>query len=91
MSNISTKPGALQTGCELFAALMKADSTHRQLVMVSGVHPNSVNRWLKEMRASGIVYRRAGPKPEGRGRRPVLHCLNAKPFEHGDEVSGPAA
>lgn len=76
---------SIQTGCELFAALMKADRTRVELEQVCGNSRVAILRWLAEMRRSGLVYRRKGKQPEGqRGRDPIVYCLQAAPFDRED-------
>lgn len=81
-------PGARQTGCELIAALMRAGQTRKELMQNTGVTENALNEWLREMRASGIVYRVKDPRPRlGRGgHHPVMYLLQTRPFEQADQV-----
>lgn len=76
---------SITTGCEIFAALMKQERTAAELVFATGFQRPAVERWLNEMRLSGVVYRK---KPGGlanqRGRRPVVYCLQPSPFERAD-------
>ena len=74
-----------ETGCEVFAALMKADRTQRELEQVSGSSRRAIEHWLGEMRRSGLVYRRRGALQPGQlGRVPTVYCLQPKPFERKD-------
>ena len=78
--------GARQTGCELFAALMKRDQTRDELMASSGVSEGALDGWLREMRASGIVYRRQDMRKTGQGNHRILFCLQSRPFEQVDEL-----
>lgn len=83
----SKSPGARQTGCELFAALMKASQTRAELMFSTGVTENALDGWLREMRASGIVYRRPDPRHKGApGHYRMMYCLQPRPFERADEI-----
>lgn len=74
-----------ETGCEIFAALMKADRTQRDLERVCGLSRRAIEHWLAEMRRSGLIYRQKGSQPPGqRGRSPTVYCLQPKPFERKD-------
>lgn len=79
-------PGARQTGCELIASLMKRQQTRHELMQSTGVTENAVDKWLREMRQSGIVYRRYDSRYAGTGAHPVVYCLQSTPFEKGDEL-----
>ncbi len=85
MSAPATHGRSRQTGCELFAALMKADRTVTELVQVAGIARKNAELWLREMHASGLVYRRPGKLPAGqKGRSPTVYCLQSAPFERED-------
>lgn len=87
MSTSWNHPGARQTGCELFASLMRRDQTREELMESTGVTENAMDGWLRSMRASGIVYRRLDPRHlGGKGAHPVMYCLQSRPFEQVDEV-----
>ena len=78
--------GSRFSGCEMFAALLKADCTVASLLEVTGLSENNVRAWLREMRAAGLVYLRRGEKRRRvtQGTAPTLYCLQPKPFERAD-------
>lgn len=85
MSAVATHGRSRQTGCELIAALMKGERTITELCTVTGVARKNAELWVREMHASGLVYRRKGKLPAGqRGRDPIVYCFQAAPFDRED-------
>lgn len=68
-----------QTGCELFAALMKGERTMAQLCEATGIARKNAELWVREMHSSGLVYRRR-MQAQASGRTPVVWCLQPEPF-----------
>jgi len=85
MSITSSHGRSRDTGCELFAALMKGERTISELVQVTGVARKNAELWVAAMRSAGLVYCRfAGPERNTRGRRPLVYCLQTAPFDRED-------
>jgi len=86
-----------ERGAEIAAALMKRPRTAAELAELLGVDPLcngtmwSLRRWLKQYRASGVVYI-AGYRPLARrGLRPAVWAWQPSVFANPDAARGVVA
>lgn len=73
----------VQIGCEIVAALMKADRTHEDLVEVAGCSYDTARRWTGELHRSGLVFKRE--QRVGYGRQPTVWAWQKSPFDQVDQ------
>lgn len=75
------KIGSRETGCEIFAALLKKDMSRKELVETTGTNIKTLESWLSELRRSGVVYRRRAKKEEVGN---VIYVIQPTPFFYSD-------
>lgn len=70
------KPDTKRIGAEIIASLLKGPRTTEDLRDITGCGETALHQWMKELRASGVVYRSR--------RRPAVYHLQTTPFAQPD-------
>lgn len=78
--------GHITIGCEIIAALIKADRTVNGAADMAGCSSSCAYRWMTELRSSGLVYRRGYADEGKRGAQAVVYAWQSSPFAQADLV-----
>lgn len=61
--------------CDLFKALRGSRLSNREICETTGMHHNTVKRWLDELVVQGLVVKSPGDMHGKNGRAPALYTL----------------
>lgn len=76
MSRKFGERGNVELACEVLKAL-RAKPMHRQeLAATIGAHWETVDRWVKEMTAQGLLVQRKAPRSVHGGHPPTLYAVS---------------
>lgn len=78
-------PSLILNGIEIVSALVKADRTVTQLREVTGCDRRTIGRWIRELRATGLVRTNGIEQRPGNGAKSRIYSWQTKPFERNDE------
>lgn len=81
MSNTSL----ILNGVGIVQALVKQDRTVTQLHEVTGCDRRTIGRWVRELRANGLVRVCGIEQRPGNGGKSRIYSWQQKPFEKEDE------
>lgn len=70
-----------ELACEIVAALMKKDRTASELCEMTGAHTNTMCVWIRELRASGLIFMTGRRADENTGFESQAWAWQSKPFE----------
>lgn len=85
----SKRTGARFYAAEIFAALMHSPRTLAQLRDRVGVSDRAARAWVRELRASGLIYVSGFDSRHLTGPRERIYSLQPKPFEIADATYQP--